>query len=536
MAATAAATAAPVTLAPAVDWCQVVAALQGSDEWAQLLGDLAGIPGGPSVAALLRLAVARAAAAGPGSAGGAAGGGRERLAEVVQQVAWEKLHTGDWHVVAVAWRDAYAAACVLAAAAGLPARQEGQQAAPAAPPADADAASNARPGSGPHAEQQGEAAALAAALWHLDMAAIMGGPLLRPLVDALIEELQQRWQALHGGAAAAAAAAGTAEMKEQGWAEQPAGSEAGGEQAGEQPAAKRARTAGGEAAPPDGAAPAIAAAAPGGNTAGAAPAGTAAAAGTAEPAAAARTAGKAAAAAAAETARTEATAGTAGAAAPAGTAAAEAALLPPWSLGPRGSPVAAAELPSLEAFWRDYMSQGTPVVISGALGCGLGGGDQDGGFQETSLVISGALGCGGQSWSWSKDYCRGWSRLGWGLLRRAAAELHGWGAWARQTGACCCCAAGVAWRAQGAKAMTAGSRWSRDAGAYGPCHWRPLVPCSIACPHLSAPVSSRAPSLNAPSGRVPFPVLQAPWRTGRRSPSGPTPLTSSGWRGPALCL
>ena len=50
--------------------------------------------------------------------------------------------------------------------------------------------------------------------------------------------------------------------------------------------------------------------------------------------------------------------------------AADAALLPPGSLGPRGTPVAAAELPSLEAFWRDYMSTDTPVVISGELWVG----------------------------------------------------------------------------------------------------------------------------------------------------------------------
>ncbi|KAL4425057.1 hypothetical protein ABPG77_001835 [Micractinium sp. CCAP 211/92] len=306
----------------AVDWQEVVAALQGSDEWGQLMGELAATPGGPSVASLLRMAAAQAsagasagktaisAASGAAGAGGSGDGdGSQRLAEAVQQVAWEKLHTGDWHAVATVWRDAYVAACILAAAAGLPARQEESQAALAGSAALEGATAGA--GARPHeqqAEQGGEAATLAAALWHLDMAAIMGGPLLRGMVDALIDALQRRWQALHVGAAASV---GPLQGQAQQQAGRPLGGEAPGEPAGAEPAAKRPRTdASGAAAGPTVVAAGSAAVAP---------------------------------------------------------AAAEAALLPPWSLGPRGLPVASAQLPSLEAFWRDYMSQGTPVVISGAM-------------------------------------------------------------------------------------------------------------------------------------------------------------------------
>ena len=278
--------------AAAVDWQQEVAALRGSAEWQQLLvEELPGTAaGGPSVASLLRRAAAAAEAHGS-SAGGT--GGAARLAQVVQQAAWEKLHTGDWHSVPVVWRDAYVAACILAAAAGLPSRggggsggdSSGRQAAEAAPPAAALEAA---------AAAAAEAAALSAGLWHLDMATIMGGALLRPRVDALIDRLQRRWQALHRSAPA------TEQQLQRGDGQEGAAEE----ESGGQPAAKRQR-------------------------------GADAAAGE----------GHVAMAAAAE--------------------AVEAALLPPWSLGPRGSPVASAELPSLEAFWRHYMSTDTPVVISG---------------------------------------------------------------------------------------------------------------------------------------------------------------------------
>lgn len=312
---------------PAVDWAGQVVALQGSSEWRELLADLAAAPGGPSVAVLLRCAAGAAAAAAAGARYRAAGGGSTssggsggtsadlcRLAEAVQQVAWEKLHSGDWHTVAVVWRDAYAAACILAAAAGLPGSGEasggdqqsgrdGQDG--AAPAADAGPAQAAGQGAA-----AAEASALAAALWHLDMAAIMGGPLLRSLVELLIQRLQRRWQQLHG-AAAWRPPSGKHHTEAQAAVE-------GVEGGGKQPAKRQRR----------------------GGSSGLA-------------------------AAAAATAGGEWAAETAAAAA---VRAADAVLLPPGSLGPRGTPVATAELPPLEAFWRDYMSTDTPVVISGESG------------------------------------------------------------------------------------------------------------------------------------------------------------------------
>jgi hypothetical protein len=309
-----------------VDWQEVTAALLGSGEWCQLCSDLAALRGGPAVAALLRRAAAAlcaASAASEGSAGpshGACPRSAARLAEAVQQVAWEKLHTGDWHAVPLTWRDAYAAACVLAAAAGLPApaadlaaaADAASSVAPARPLSDVAAASPAGAAEGAAgaeaARGAGQAAELGragAALWHLDMAAIMGGPLLRPLLDALIAALQARWQQLHA-AAAAAAGAGTAAA-----------------------AAPQAEAAG-EQSP-----------------------------GALEPGI------------AADAAAEEGDGGEGGRAAKRPRCAADScqagggAALPPWSLGPRGTPVASAQLPSLEAFWRDYMAPGTPLVISG---------------------------------------------------------------------------------------------------------------------------------------------------------------------------
>ena len=262
--------------ASTVDWQQQVADLCGSEDWRSLLDNLAAAPGGPAVSALLRRSAAAATAAVQAGSGGSSSKiGTVRLAEVVQQVAWEKLHTGDWHTVPLVWRDAYAAACILAAAAGLPSRGGGDEQQLAPQLAESGGAETT-------ASDGGEAAALGAALWHLDMAAIMGGALLRRRVDALIDALQRRWQTLHAAAA---------------W--QPQAAQSGGEASGGPPA-KRAR---GEEA---------AAAGP-------------------EPAA----------------------------------AADDAAVLPPGSLGPRGTPVPVAELPSLEAFWRDHMAPGTPVVITG---------------------------------------------------------------------------------------------------------------------------------------------------------------------------
>ena len=292
----------------AVDWQEVVWALRGSGEWRQLLTDLGATPGGVCVAALLQRAAVQLCA---GSSVGSGGSDSARLAEAVQQVAWEKLHSGDWHTVAVVWRDTYAAACILAAAAGLPGggRQPGEA---------TGAAAGAAPGGGSGGRAQAadaaeaasaEASALGAALWHLDMAAIMGGPLLRGLVDGLIEALQRRWQQLHAPPVAAQASKEQQQVvNDEERRQGAAGAPAAGEQPAEPPAKRR------RAAAAEGDASAFAAVS----------------------------------------------------AAAAAAAAVDAAHLPPWSLGPRGTPVASAQLPSLEAFWRDRMSTETPVVVSGA--------------------------------------------------------------------------------------------------------------------------------------------------------------------------
>jgi hypothetical protein len=143
---------------------QLAAALAAGEEWAALRAELEAPGfGGALVAAL----AARALAAAARNLAAAAG-----LLAALEAVCWEKLHLGTWREVAPAWRDAYALACLLAAARAL-----------AAPGA-------AAPDGGP------PAAAAAAALRHLDLAALMGGPRLRALVDAAAADAQARWGAL----------------------------------------------------------------------------------------------------------------------------------------------------------------------------------------------------------------------------------------------------------------------------------------------------------------------------------------------------
>jgi hypothetical protein len=169
-----------------------------------------------------------------------------------------------------------------------------------------------------------EAAALEASLWHLDMAAIMGGPLLRPAVDGLIGVLQQRWQAVHGAATATAAAAagvdGAAGFARQAQQEQQEQAGLGLISSSGRQEAKRAEVESGCSEAAEGQR--------------------------------------------AKRPRLAAEAGVTGAnqeQAGNGTV-----LLPPGSLvGPPGSRVASAQLPSLEAFWQSYMSPGKPVLISG---------------------------------------------------------------------------------------------------------------------------------------------------------------------------
>ncbi|XP_020110194.1 lysine-specific demethylase JMJ30 isoform X2 [Ananas comosus] len=76
-----------------------------------------------------------------------------RAAEAAREMAWEQLHSGPWHAVVPAWRDAYAMACLHVA--------------------------ELRAGAGDRRE----------ALRALDMGLIMGGPLLRGELDAAVERI-----------------------------------------------------------------------------------------------------------------------------------------------------------------------------------------------------------------------------------------------------------------------------------------------------------------------------------------------------------
>ncbi|RWW04846.1 hypothetical protein BHE74_00013577 [Ensete ventricosum] len=82
-----------------------------------------------------------------------AAGGDLRAAEAAREMAWEQLHSGPWHEVVPAWRDAYAMACLHVA--------------------------ELRAGAGERKE----------ALRALDMGLIMGGPVLRRDLDAAMERI-----------------------------------------------------------------------------------------------------------------------------------------------------------------------------------------------------------------------------------------------------------------------------------------------------------------------------------------------------------
>ena len=305
---------------PPVEWGRELAQLAAGEEWAELAGELeASAGGGALVAALMRRALravqqaAEAAAAAEGQQAGAGapaplpgGATAGRLVAAAQQVAWEKLHSGCWHEVGVAWRDAYSLACLLAAAAAMlwP---------PPAPPAAGQAEAGAA-----------QAEGLRAALRELDMAAIMGGPLFRPAIDRLISRLQDAWQRL--------AAPQHAQQAQQ---QQPASG------AGATAAAGAAAGASGDT---------------GGATRGAQPmeaegggSGSGSGGGGSEEE------GSGALVEAVE-------------AGPVGLGSHGPVPLPPGSMGPRGTPVPLEELPSLERFWREYMHReggSIPVLIEG---------------------------------------------------------------------------------------------------------------------------------------------------------------------------
>ncbi|URE32335.1 Cupin superfamily protein [Musa troglodytarum] len=82
-----------------------------------------------------------------------AAGGDLRAAEAAREMAWEQLHSGPWHEVVPAWRDAYAMACLHVA--------------------------ELRAGAGDRRE----------ALRALDMGLIMGGPLLRRDLDEAVHRI-----------------------------------------------------------------------------------------------------------------------------------------------------------------------------------------------------------------------------------------------------------------------------------------------------------------------------------------------------------
>lgn len=169
---------------------EVLVAALHSQEWASLTQQLRALPGGgPAIASLLDRCRAIGAQGHARSldndrdTGEPAGHTASRascaadLCCTVSAALWEKLHLGHWSGVPVAWRDGYAAACVLSASLEL--QGVCGKLGPGA---------SSLPGGGADSPQRKEERALR----QLDMAALMGGPLLRPWVDAAASALAER--------------------------------------------------------------------------------------------------------------------------------------------------------------------------------------------------------------------------------------------------------------------------------------------------------------------------------------------------------
>lgn len=125
------------------------------------------------------------------------------------QVAWEKLHTGPWADVDVAWRDLYSLACLLNSIASLISNssstcgaQEFAQPKSRATSRQEDICTVLQ-GQATHSVRQGsegtsgvsmQAISIdsAAIMKDLDLAAIMGGPQFRSWVDAMLDVVQHQ--------------------------------------------------------------------------------------------------------------------------------------------------------------------------------------------------------------------------------------------------------------------------------------------------------------------------------------------------------
>jgi len=126
-------------------------------------------------------AVAAAGAAGDGGGDGAFDGVATAAAAVVD-IAWEKLHTGDWKDVDVAWRELY----VLGAILRVSADTEGVEGASTRTGRRQAARAKAGHGASPAAGSMTPAEALRA----LDMAALLGGPGFREELEGAIARAQ----------------------------------------------------------------------------------------------------------------------------------------------------------------------------------------------------------------------------------------------------------------------------------------------------------------------------------------------------------
>lgn len=112
--------------------------------------------------------------------------------QVCQDLAWEKLHTGNWKSVSPVWRDLFSYACLVAALMHLQQLDPSSHEACALIMSEGGSGTEAASCNKPIADSLHKA--VATAMHELDMAAIMGGPLFTAEIDSLIRAVQSLHQ------------------------------------------------------------------------------------------------------------------------------------------------------------------------------------------------------------------------------------------------------------------------------------------------------------------------------------------------------
>ena len=159
---------------------------EDSSEWKNLKLDLQELPGGGPAVALLAERLLHEWMRSDIDLGTLSS-----LGKALQEVTWEKLHSGIWRDVSDVWRDAYSLSCILEAAQKVVAANE-QINTVSVPLQLQDQQREKHDEEEEEESQNKKILGFTSAVRDLDMAALMGGSAFRPLTDALISDLVTR--------------------------------------------------------------------------------------------------------------------------------------------------------------------------------------------------------------------------------------------------------------------------------------------------------------------------------------------------------